>query len=81
METPIPESYWVVAGKLLAGEYPGSITDSAAPGKVQSFVEMGITLFIDLTETRELKPYAHLLPELWPTFVKPSGMSRYLHQC
>ena len=63
METPIPESYWVVSGKLLAGEYPGSIIDSEAPGKVQSFVEMGITLFIDLTETRELKPYAHLLPD------------------
>jgi protein-tyrosine phosphatase len=63
MQTPIPDSYWVVPGKLLAGEYPGSIIDSEAPGKVRSFVEMGITLFIDLTESRELKPYAHLLPE------------------
>ena len=63
MRTPVPESYWVVPGKLIAGKYPGAIIENEARGKVLSLVEMGITLFIDLTETEELKPYAHLLPE------------------
>ncbi len=63
MRTPVPESYWVVPGKLLAGHYPGEPTEIDARKKIGFFVDMGITLFIDLTEARELKPYAHFLPE------------------
>lgn len=32
---PIPDSYWVVPGKLLAGEYPGSKTDKVARHKLR----------------------------------------------
>ncbi len=51
-KTPIPDSYWVVPGRLLAGEYPGALNNSVAQRKVRSFVEAGISMFLDLTENR-----------------------------
>ena len=34
-QPPIPDSYWVVPGRLLAGEYPGARSEagSAAPAR------------------------------------------------
>jgi ADP-ribosyl-[dinitrogen reductase] hydrolase len=60
---PIPDSYWVDPGRLLAGEYPGSKREAEARAKLRRFLEAGITLFIDLTESRELKPYTKFLRE------------------
>ena len=61
--TPIDDSYWVIPNRLLAGEYPGQLDELAARRKVQSFLDAGVTAFIDLTEAGErgLKPYDHLL--------------------
>jgi hypothetical protein len=61
--TPIPDSYWVVPGRLLAGEYPGALEEAAARVKVRSFLAAGVTHFFDLTEERELEPYDWLLAE------------------
>jgi protein-tyrosine phosphatase len=58
---PIPDSYWVVPGRLLAGEYPGALLEVKARAKVQLMLAAGITLFLDLTEEGELEPYAHFL--------------------
>jgi protein-tyrosine phosphatase len=60
---PIPDSYWVVPNKLLAGEYPGAPTEEAARAKVRKFLEAGVTHFFDLTEPHELAPYDWLLAE------------------
>jgi hypothetical protein len=62
---PIPDSYWVVPGRLLAGEYPGSRSDEGARRKVQQLLSAGVTFFLDLTEEGEygLEPYAPLLDE------------------
>jgi len=49
IQTPITNSYWVVPGKLLAGEYPRSTERAASFLKLQTLVAAGITLFIDLT--------------------------------
>jgi hypothetical protein len=62
---PTPDSYWVIPGRLLAGEYPGHQDDAQALLKLRRFQEAGITLFFDLTEAGEhgLRPYAPLLPQ------------------
>jgi len=60
---PIPDFYWVVPGRLCAGEYPGARTNPAARDKLRLFLEAGLTFFLDLTEERELRPYAALLRE------------------
>lgn len=63
---PIPDSYWVEPGRLLAGEYPGSRTDEGARRKLQQLLAAGVALFLDLTEEAEygLRPYAPLLDEV-----------------
>jgi hypothetical protein len=63
-ERPIPDSYWVRPGRLLAGEYPGSRSDEKAQQKLRQLLEAGVTFFLDLTEVEEgLKPYVPLLQE------------------
>jgi ADP-ribosylglycohydrolase len=53
-------AWWVVPGQLLAGEYPGHITEARAAEKVNLLVDAGIRTFVDLTEAGEhdLAPYA-----------------------
>lgn len=54
---PDKNCYWLIPGKLLAGEYPGHYTDDAARKKVSRFLEAGVDFFINLTEAGELYPY------------------------
>jgi len=49
----IANSYWVLKGKLLAGEYPGSESESVARARLRWLLKQGITLWIDLTEETE----------------------------
>ena len=65
---PIADSYWVVPGELLAGEYPGAREPHEARRKISSLLEANIRLFIDLTE-----PGEHGLQEYWPTVVELAG--------
>jgi len=60
---PIPDSYCVEPGRLLAGEYPGARGRQEARQKLVQFLRARITFFVDLTEDGELKPYADLLAE------------------
>ena len=59
---PIPDSYWVRPGQLLAGEYPRDWDDHLSRLKLRRLLEAGVTLFLDLTQAGEygLEPYAHL---------------------
>ncbi len=61
----IEKSYWVIPGRFRAGEYPGSINEQEARGKLRWLLDLGIDYFIDLTEAGEydLKPYVPLLTE------------------
>jgi Dual specificity phosphatase, catalytic domain len=62
--TPIEDSYWLVPGILLAGEYPGAKTKDEARRKLRSFLDAGVDFFLDLTDECEgLEPYAPLLQE------------------
>ena len=60
---PDPNTYWVVPGKLLAGEYPGARDLEETRHRLRSFLAAGVRHFIDLTEVGELTPYAQLLTE------------------
>ncbi len=62
MNRPIPNSYWVEPGKLLAGEYPGGESEAATCKRLKLLHEAGIRHFFDLTEPGELRPYQPLLP-------------------
>jgi hypothetical protein len=60
---PISESYWVEPNRFLAGEYPGSFDPETARRRLEAFLEAGITIFVDLTQSQELAPYEAILKE------------------
>jgi hypothetical protein len=64
-DRPIPNSYWVIPGRFLAGEYPGAKDEDEARAKIRRFLQAGVTCFMDLTHAGEsnLRPYAGILAE------------------
>jgi hypothetical protein len=60
---PISESYWVIPGQFLAGEYPGRFGEEQTRLRLDSLLEAGIDTFIDLTQPGELPPYLTILNE------------------
>lgn len=58
---PIPESYWVLPGRLLAGEYPGEIDEELTRRRIDALIEAGFYMFIDLTKSNETWPYSRIL--------------------
>lgn len=61
---PIPESYWVLPGQFLAGEYPGTVYFPELTRKrLDAFLAAGFNTFIDLTSPGEIQPYEPLLRE------------------
>jgi polymorphic toxin system DSP-PTPase phosphatase-like protein len=63
MTAPIPGSYWVSPGRLLAGAYPAPGGEAEAREALRRLGEAGVTVVVDLTEEGEygLPPYtAHL---------------------
>ena len=62
LPNPIEMCYWVVPGRLLAGEYPRNLDTPSSIEKLARLTDSGVSAFIDLTEDQEpLKPYAYLL--------------------
>ncbi len=56
---PLGNAYWIIPGRLAAGEYPGAFGREEAVEKVRALLRAGINHFIDLTEADEwLQPYA-----------------------
>jgi hypothetical protein len=62
MTPPIPNSYWVLPGKLLAGEHPHGGDAPTARRQLSQLVAAGVREFIDLTRPGELPSYVQLLP-------------------
>jgi len=58
---PLSESYWVLPGKFLAGEYPGVQNKSRTRYRIGALLQAGLDTFIDLTHPGELEPYEHIL--------------------
>ncbi|MCM2310102.1 MAG: ADP-ribosylglycohydrolase family protein [Steroidobacteraceae bacterium] len=65
---PLPATYWVVPGRFLVGEHPGSQSRAEAMDRLRRFLVAGVTCFVDLTEPNELPSYEALLP-----FATPEG--------
>jgi len=63
----IPDSldcYWVEAGRLLAGEYPGAYDREMARENVRALLHLGIRVFVDLTEADEgVEPYEEVVED------------------
>ena len=55
------DSYWILPGKLLAGEYPGARKAEEAERKLKSLLEAGVNFVVDLTEEGERAGGAPLL--------------------
>jgi hypothetical protein len=53
---PLDESYWVLPGELLAGEYPGRREELETGKRIQGLIQAGIRTCIDLTKPGELGP-------------------------
>ncbi|MBS0364575.1 MAG: ADP-ribosylglycohydrolase family protein [Proteobacteria bacterium] len=66
-ETPgagrlLPNTWWVIPGRVLAGEYPGAPTPAETRSRLRALLDQGIGCFLDLTEPDELAPYSGELP-------------------
>ena len=59
---PIPHSYWVVPGLLLAGEYPVEHGAAEESQQLDRLLDAGIDCFINLTQRKELAAYEQILP-------------------
>ncbi len=63
-DKPIPESYWVLPGQFLAGEYPGlRYNETQTRQRFTAFLNAGFDTFIDLTIENERPPYFSMLSE------------------
>jgi ADP-ribosyl-[dinitrogen reductase] hydrolase len=58
---PLPNTYWVEPGRLLAGEYPATSSRTDTLARLNKLLAAGVTTFVDLTEAGELPPYESLL--------------------
>jgi hypothetical protein len=61
-DLPLPNAYWVIPGRLLAGEHPGGESKSETQKRLARLRTAGINYFLDLTEPDEIAAYRHLLP-------------------
>ena len=57
MLTPLPNSYWVVPGRVLAGEYPAAPEIAETRVRLARLLDAGVSCFVDLTQPDELAPY------------------------
>ena len=53
---PFDESYWVITGKFMAGEYPGRREEMESRSRIQALIRSGIRVCIDLTKPGEINP-------------------------
>ncbi|MEJ1960238.1 MAG: ADP-ribosylglycohydrolase family protein [Gammaproteobacteria bacterium] len=68
---PLPNCYWVIPGRLLAGEYPGGQTPAETRARLDKLIAAGVSCFIDLTQPDELEPYEFVLPDAVDYMRKP----------
>jgi ADP-ribosyl-[dinitrogen reductase] hydrolase len=66
-QTPIKNSYWIIPGRFLAGEYPRNPDQESSVAKLRDLTGAGIRVFIDLTTSLDgLPPYRDMLRQLDP---------------
>jgi hypothetical protein len=60
---PLPNTYWVLPGRFLAGEYPASHAPDLTRQRLDALLSAGLDTFVDLTSAGELQPYVPILLE------------------
>ena len=63
VERPLANAYWVIPGRVLAGEHPAVNDPAESRARLSRLHDAGIDSFIDLTEKGEMPAYRHLLPK------------------
>jgi hypothetical protein len=58
---PHDNCYWLLPGRIIAGEYPRNFDDETSRVKLRTILAAGVTQFVDLTEAHELESYAELM--------------------
>ncbi len=70
MDSPLPQTWWVEPGRLLAGGYPADMNPNRARKRLHRLLQAGVRCFISLQETGEMswtgcrEYYAHLIEDL-----------------
>jgi ADP-ribosyl-[dinitrogen reductase] hydrolase len=59
---PLASAYWLLPGRLLAGEYPGMPQEEGTRDRIQALLAAGVDCFVNLTAPDELPSYEELLP-------------------
>jgi Dual specificity phosphatase, catalytic domain len=62
VDRPLPNTYWVIPGRVLAGEHPAGTDRAESRARLARLHAAGIDSFVDLTEKGEMPAYRHLLP-------------------
>jgi hypothetical protein len=60
---PLPNSYWALPGRLLAGEHPAGENEVATRRRTDLLLAAGVRSFIDLTWVGEMPSYTGFLPD------------------
>ena len=74
---PIPESYWVLLGQFLAGEYPGRFNEEQTRLRLEALLDAQIDTFVDLTQPGELPPYLSILQEQARAYERKVNYQRF----
>ena len=74
---PIPESYWILPGRFLAGQYPGGFGEERVRHRMDALLEAGLDTFLDLTRGDELPPYEAILKEQARAYEKDVRILRH----
>jgi ADP-ribosyl-[dinitrogen reductase] hydrolase len=69
--TPLPNTYWVIPGQVLAGEYPAAPDRAESRMRLARLLDAGVDCFLDLTQPDELPPYHADLPRAIEYLRKP----------
>ncbi len=54
---PFTTTYWVIPGRLLAGDHPYSKDDALTRSRLERFRDIGLSVFIDLTHQGDAPSY------------------------
>lgn len=81
---PFDRSFWVAAGKLLAGYYPGDVDPAQEVVKLRALLAAGVRSFVDLTHERDRdhrdQPLAPYTPTL-ETMAIAQGVPWWYRRC
>ena len=70
-DRPIPNTYWVIPGRLLAGEYPAGTDFADSRERLKWIQDAGIDYFVDLTEVDIApRPVSEIRPSPPPLAVR-----------